>query len=171
MAVERDIDGFGEARSAIWWTSGRGKRASETEVASSITHLLDTSAILAHYFDEAGAAEVDAIWQQPGSKPAICVLTIPELRTRLDQELTDSTEAQSAFDLYVNQLTTCVPIDRATADEAMRLRRASPSRLPLVDACIAGCAKKHNCFLVHRDPHMDQLPAEAVRQLRLPDNL
>lgn len=140
-------------------------------MAATITHLLDTSAILAHYFDEAGAAEVDAVWQQPGNKPAICVLTIPELRTRLDEELTDAAEAERAFDLYVNQLTTCVPVDRAAADEAMRLRRSSPSRLPLVDACIAGCARKHNCLLVHRDPHMDQLPADTVRQLRLPDKL
>lgn len=30
---------------------------------ASVTHILDTSAILAHYFDEPGAAEVDAIWR------------------------------------------------------------------------------------------------------------
>jgi len=138
---------------------------------AAITHLLDTSAILAHYFDEPGAAEVNALWQQPGCKPAICVLTIPELRTRLHEEVTDSAEADRAFDLYVNQLTTSLPVDRMVADEAMRLRLASPSRLPLVDACIAGCAKRHNCLLVHRDPHMDQLLTESVRQLRLPDKV
>ena len=45
----------------------------------------------------------------------------------------------------------------------------TPSRLPLVDACIAACAGKHHCVLVHRDPHMDALPRAAVRQMRLPD--
>ncbi len=138
-------------------------------MAATFTHLLDTSAILAHYFDEPGAAEVDAIWQQPGNRAAICALTIPELRTRLDEELADASEAERAFDLYVNQLTACLPVDRATAHEAMRLRRVSPTRLPLVDACIAGCAKRHDCILVHRDPHMDRLPAKSVRRLRLPD--
>lgn len=136
-----------------------------------VTHLLDTSAILAHYFDEPGATEVDAIWQQPENKPAISVLTIPELKTRLCEEITDTEEVDRAFDLYVNQLTTGIPIDRAVADEATRLRESTPSRLPLVDACIAACATTHHCLLVHRDPHMDALPKAAVRQLRLPDKV
>jgi predicted nucleic acid-binding protein len=136
---------------------------------AAVSHLLDTSAILAHYFDEPGAAEVNAVWQQKSNKPAIRVLTIPELRTRLEAEGADPAEAERAFDLYVNQLTTCLPVDRASAEDAVRLRRLSPSRLPLVHACIAGCARRHDCLLVHRDPHMDQLPADAVKQLRLPD--
>lgn len=134
-----------------------------------ITHLLDTSALLAHYFDEPGAAEVDAIWQESDNKPAICVLSVPELKTRLREEVDDADEADRAFDLYVNQLTSSVSVDRAVADEAARLRELSPARLPLVDACIAGCASQHGCILVHRDPHLDALSAEAVRQLRLPD--
>jgi len=136
---------------------------------ASVTHILDTSAILAHYFDEPGADEVNAIWSQKGSAPAICTLTIPELRTRLQVEIADPTEIERVFDLYVNQLTVCLPVDRATAEEAMQLRQCSPSRLPLVDACIAACARRHQCLLVHRDPHMDGLPSDAVRQLRLPD--
>lgn len=138
---------------------------------AAVTHLLDTSAILAHYFDEPGAAEVNAIWQRRDNKVGICALTIPELRTRLREELDDREEAQRAFELYVDQLTTSVPVDRSAAHEAAQLRESSPSRLPLVDACIAGCAKQHNCVLVHCDPHMDQLPARAVRQLRLPDSV
>ncbi len=136
---------------------------------ASVTHILDTSAILAHYFDEPGASEVDALWRQKGNTPAICVLTIPELRTRLQAEIADQTEVERVFDLYVNQLAVCLPVDRATAEEAMQLRLTSPSRLPLVDACIAGCARRHQCILVHRDPHMDTLPSDHIRQLRLPD--
>lgn len=134
-----------------------------------ITHLLDTSALLAHYFDEPGAAEVDAIWQHPENKPAICVLSIPELTTRLQTEVGDAQVVERVIDLYANQLTVSVPVDRAAADLAAGLRESVPSRLPLVDACIAGCAQVHDCLLVHRDPHMDQLPADAVRQMRLPD--
>ncbi len=135
---------------------------------AAITHILDTSAILAHYFDEPGAAKVDAIWQDKNNKPAICALTVPELKTRLLMELGNQPEAIRAFGLYVDELTTSVPVDRAVADEAAALRESSPSRLPLVDACIAGCAKLHRCVLVHRDPHLAQLP-KTVRQLHLPD--
>ena len=135
---------------------------------AAITHILDTSAILAHYFDEPGAAEVDAIWKDKKNKPAICALTVPELKTRLLVEVNDRAEVNDAFKLYVDELTTSVPVDRAVADEAAALRDLSPARLPLVDACIAGCAKQHGCVLVHRDPHLAQLPT-TIRQLHLPD--
>lgn len=136
---------------------------------ASYTHLLDTSALLAHYFGEAGAAEVNAIWQDPANKPAICVLSIAELRTRLLTEISSVEEVERVYDLYVNQLTASVPVDRRVAEEASRLRESAQRRLPLVDACIAGCAKLYDCLLVHRDPHMDQLPESALLQIRLPD--
>lgn len=132
------------------------------------SHLLDTSALLAHYFDEAGAAEVDAIWQDPASRPAICVLTLAELRTRLSIEIESTDEIDRVYDLYANQLTACVPVDRRTAELAARLRDEAEHRLPLVDACIAACARLHDCPLVHRDPHLDSL-AGSVRLVRLPD--
>lgn len=135
---------------------------------AAITHLLDTSAILAHYFDEPGSQLVDAIWQDRANKPAICVLTIPELRTRLSEELNDPVEADRVCDLYVNLLTVSIPVDRAAAEEAAELRAAAPPRLPLVDACIAACAALHGAILVHADRHMNSLPANRVRQLRLP---
>lgn len=134
-----------------------------------LTHLLDTSALLAHYFDEAGGAEVDALWQDPSNELAICVLTIAELRTRLAIELGDRQEVDRVVGLYVDQLTRCVAVDRRIAEEAARLRETSRQRLPLVDACIAGSAKIHRCTLVHRDPHLDQIPATDLVQMRLPD--
>jgi predicted nucleic acid-binding protein len=83
-------------------------------------------------------------------------------------EVNDRAEVNRAFKLYVDELTIIVPVDRAVADEAAVLRESAPSRLPLVDACIAGCAKRHHCVLVHRDPHFAQLPI-TVQQLQLPD--
>lgn len=136
---------------------------------ASITHILDTSAILAHYFDEPGGTEVDALWQNPDNRLAICVLSIPELKTRLRAEVDDEVEIERAFDLYVNQLTIAVPVDRGVACAAVSLRESMPSRLPLFNACIAGCAGRHDCLLVHRDPHMDPLSAALVRRMRLPD--
>ena len=135
---------------------------------AAITHILDTSAILAHYFDEPGAAEVDAIWQDRKNVIAICALTVPELKMRLHVEVNERAEVNRAFKLYVDELTTTVPVDREVADEAAALRESAPSRLPLVDACIAGCARRHGCVLVHRDPHLAQLPGSFL-QLHLPD--
>jgi len=136
---------------------------------TAITHLLDTSALLAHYFDEPGAREVNELWLQAQNRLAICVLSIPELKGRLLEEISDAREVDRVFDLYVNQLTTSIAVSRAVAEEALRLREAASTRLPLVDACIAACAKCHSCTLVHRDPHLDGIPVKALARLRLPD--
>ncbi len=132
------------------------------------THVLDTSAILAHYFEEPGAEEVETIWQDADSCPAICVLTIPELRTRLLEETGDSNEVERVMELYVDLLSLNLSVDKSVAERATELRSQSPNRIPLVDACIAACASWNGAVLVHRDPHMDELPAE-VKRIRLPD--
>ena len=136
---------------------------------AAVTHLLDTSALLAHYFDEPGAEEVDRLWQQPGNKLAISVLSIPELKTRLRGEVADAKEVERAFGLYANELTVSIPVSRAVAEEAVRLREATPRRLPLIDALIAASASNADCVLVHRDPHMDDIPTRLVRRMRLPE--
>lgn len=135
------------------------------------THILDTSAILAHYFDEPGAEEMEVLWSKPGIKLGIYVLTIPELQTRLRAEVNDEAEIEQAFHLYVDQLTVSFPVDIAIAHEAGRLRESCSSRLPLVDACIAACAGMNGCILVHRDPHMSGLAPGQPEQLQLPGKI
>lgn len=139
------------------------------ESMAKYTHLLDTSALLAHYFDESGAEEVDAIWRDSRNRPAICVLTVAELRTRLLVVLESRTEIEKTLDLYLNELTASMPVNREVAEGASHLRESVPGRLPLVDACIASCAVACGGVLVHRDPHMDQLSSAGVQQIRLPD--
>ena len=82
------------------------------------THLLDTSALLAHYFDEPGAAEVDAIWQDSANDTVLCVLSIAELRSRLRTVTSNAPEVEKAYHLYVKELTRCLPIDRPVAELA-----------------------------------------------------
>lgn len=137
---------------------------------ASPTHLLDTSALLAHYFDEPGAAEVDALWQDSGHEIAICTLTVPELHSRLVAELPELPEQiEHALERYFDELTSAIAVDRQVAEEAARLRAAARGRVPLVDACIAAAAVSTGAILVHRDPHFDRLPPERPRQLRLPE--
>lgn len=133
-----------------------------------ITHVIDTSAILAHYFDEPGAAIVDELWQGTGSRIGICVLTLPELKGRLTAEVSDRQEVERAFSQYVDDLTANLVVDRETAESAILLRESVDTRLPLVDALIAACARVHSAVLVHRDPHMSSIPEGMVAQLVLP---
>ena len=134
---------------------------------SRISHVLDTSALLAHYFNEPGAGVVESLWSDKFSSVAISAVTIAELKGRLLQEITDDAESAKAADAYLNELTICLPVDRATAELAWQLRQASPGRLPLVDALIAATARAAGAILVHKDPHMSQIPAGLVRQIML----
>ena len=134
-----------------------------------VTHVLDTSAILAHYFDEPGAEMVERLWHDSGNRVAICVLTLPELKGRLAEEVPDRQEIERAFGQYVDELTASLVVDREAARSAILLRESVDGRLPLVDAVIAGCAHAHSAVLVHRDPHLAAIPHDLVPQLVLPE--
>ena len=134
----------------------------------SITHVLDTSALLAHYFDEPGAEVVQQLWASGGGKPAICAVTVAELRSRLREELADTAEAALAAEAYLDELTVCLPVDRQVAELAWQVRESVSARLPLVDALIAATARSVDAVLVHRDPHLAAIPRKMVKQLLLP---
>jgi predicted nucleic acid-binding protein len=134
---------------------------------SGISHVLDTSAILAHYFNEPGAEVIERLWSDESSSIAVSAVTIAELKGRLRQEITEDAESSTAADAYLNELTVCLPVDRATAELAWQLRLAAPGRLPLVDALIAATARAAGAILVHKDPHMSQIPQGLVRQIVL----
>ena len=136
---------------------------------SRITHVLDTSALLAHYFNEPGAGLIEGLWSNETFRIGISAVTVAELKGRLHQELTDDTEAMRAAEAYLNELTTCLPVDRATAEMAWQLRQVTPDRLPLVDSLIAATARAAGAILVHKDPHMSQIPDGLVRQTSLVD--
>ena len=133
-----------------------------------ITHVLDTSALLAHYLREPGAGDVNVILARGLEETGISLITVVELRGRLTELVADTTEAERAFKLYTETLTTTVPFTRETAEAAMELRSATRPRLPLVDALIAASARQHGAILVHRDSHMAGIPTTLVNQKVLP---
>ena len=126
---------------------------------SAVSHLLDTSAVLAHYFDEPGAEIVDGLWQDSRNRVGICVLTLPELRWRLQASRTN--DRPSCRRAHVQP-------GRGPVAESAALRREAAERLPLTDAIIAGCAHAAKAVLVHRDPHMESIPQRLVAQIVLP---
>jgi predicted nucleic acid-binding protein len=131
---------------------------------SRVTHVLDTSAILAHYFNEPGADAVQALWESGSARIGISVLTIPELKGRLSQETAHTAESLSAAEACLGELTVALPVDRATAEMAWQIRAASKERLPLVEAVIAATARVADAVLVHKDPHMARIRNELVHQ-------
>ncbi len=133
-----------------------------------ITHVLDTSAILAHYLREPGAEEVNGILARGPEETGLPLIALVELGGRLAEVAAEAQEAGRAFKLYTETLTTVLPFSRETADAAMELRSATRPRLPLVDALIAASAKQHGAILVHRDPHMAGIPTSLVSQRMLP---
>jgi predicted nucleic acid-binding protein len=132
-----------------------------------ITHLLDSSAILAHYLDEPGGREVNDLLGQ-SEAIALSVVSFPEIKIRLLELVSDASEAERVFKLYSEDLTTPIEVSKEVAEAATRLRELVRPRLPTIHALIAACAKVHNAVLVHRDPHMSAIPTDEVRQLILP---
>lgn len=132
-----------------------------------MTHLLDTSAILAHYLDESGADEVESLLAQGPDKVSMAAPSWVELDTRLRELVPDQKARQNAFLQYTTSLTSLLPVDGEASLAAIRLRNSAPGRLPLADALIAGVADAAGLILVHRDPHFDAIP--GLKVLRLPN--
>jgi len=131
------------------------------------THVLDTSAILAHYWDEPGADLVDDLFRSRGARLGVSTVTVAELRGLLSRE--DPVEAGEVgvVSRYVDDLAVSIPADRTIAELAWQLRAAAPQRLPLVDAIIAATARSCDAILVHKDSHLAGIPEGLVRQLVL----
>lgn len=134
-----------------------------------MTHLLDTSAILAHFLDEPGAEEVDALL---AGGPEVAALAAPswvELERRLQELIPSATEAAQVLQHYSHSLCSFIPVGEAATRAAMLIRQSAADRLPMVDALIAGCAEANGLVLVHRDRHMDAIKSSELATIRLPD--
>ena len=134
-----------------------------------MTHLLDTSAILAHYLDEPGADQVCALLAGGRAVVALAAPSWPELARRLTELIVDPVAAARVHHSYTRDLCAFIPLDEPATLAAMRIQQACRTRLPLVDTLIAGCAAHANLILVHRDPHLDAISPRQLRMLRLPD--
>ena len=130
-----------------------------------MTHLLDTTALLAHFLDEVGADQVDALLALGPDRIALAAPTWVELHTRLHEILGGGPEMEAVFHDYTAVLTRMLPVDEAAIRAAIRLRTLTPGRLPLSDALIAGTASAAGLILVHRDAHFDTVPDLEILRL------
>jgi predicted nucleic acid-binding protein len=132
-----------------------------------ITHILDTSAILAHYLKENGADTVDAILRS-SPEVGVSLLSLIELKTCLGSLRADQKEIDRAFRLYADSILSNIPVNREIANLAVQIRETTRPRVPLVDSVIAATAKAHDAVLVHRDPHLAAIPLSSLKQIVLP---
>lgn len=130
------------------------------------TYLLDTSAWLAHVFDEPGADEVTALFEDAEATIALSALSILEAHARFRVRNRDA-DFEEMLENYGPVFTRIYPVDESIVRRAIALRRAGTKRLSALDSLIAATAAQHNAILVHRDAHFMALPSETVTQLPL----
>ncbi len=94
----------------------------------------------------------------------IAAISWLELRIQLERH----EHRDAALAIYEATLAGTFDITREVADAAYEIRRATKSRIPVVDSLIAGAARVHGMELVHRDKHMAAIPARFVKQRMLP---
>ena len=134
-----------------------------------LTHLLDTSAVLAHRQGERGSDIVQALFDDKSNRLGICVVTILEFHMRLHVLGLNEAEREAEVARYTTLFDLIVPVTKSVCAIAVRLKLGSTSRLPSIDSLIAASAQFHDATLVHRDPHFLSVPATLLRQELLPE--
>ena len=134
-----------------------------------VTHVLDTSALLAYYLKENGWEVVHQLIFDATCQLRVSSATWLEFQVRLPNLTLDTAQRAEVMALYRTLLGEGIPADDAIAARAFLLRQEAAERLPNMDALIAATAAEYDAILVHRDPHMAGIPTTAVAQLVLPD--
>jgi predicted nucleic acid-binding protein len=133
-----------------------------------MTHLLDTSALLAHYLAEPGAAQVQALFEDNAAVVGTSILALFEFEIRLHQLGIDAATRISELNRYRALMSEIVMVDEDVRSEAIRLRTGATARASAMDTLIAATGSLRNAILVHRDPHFSVIPASMLKQVLLP---
>ena len=133
-----------------------------------MTHILDTSAWLAHLLHESGMERVSLLLLDPACKVGITTPSILELHNRL-KILGRTAQWEEILQGYQAILEPFHAITESVAHRAILLRQSTTTRLPAIDSLIAATASIHNAILVHRDPHFLTIPDNLLKQELLPE--
>ena len=127
-----------------------------------MTFCLDTSALLAHYRDEAGGDRVQEIMD--GTRVFVASITITEFSRRMLALGSPVDEIERVLADYRLMFSSVAPIDEKAAVRAFEISFRSAGRIPLADTFIAAAASLSGSVLVHRDPHFSSIPADLLAQ-------
>ena len=133
-----------------------------------MTGLLDTSALLAYFLDEAGADGVQQLINDNTNRLGISVLTLMEFELRLHVlklPIPDIQTQLANLRVWINEI---VPVTEEISAKAIHLKLTSSIRLPSMDALIAATASVNKAIFVHRDPHFANIAVSELSQQSLP---
>jgi predicted nucleic acid-binding protein len=133
-----------------------------------MTHLFDTSALLAHYLAESGADRVQALFDDETNSIGICVVSFLKFEVRLREMGLSESERQVEIQRYKTLFDEVISVNEAVCSKAADLKFSATPRLPNIDALIAASAALHGASLVHRDPHFPGIPTASLAQEMLP---
>ena len=133
-----------------------------------MTHLLDTSALLAHYLGEPGADRIQSLFEDATAIVGTSILAMYEFDLRLHLLGIDATSRMTELNRYGALLSEIVNVDEAVRSEAVSLRVSASARVSAMDTLIAATASSHRAVLVHRDPHFSAISAGRLKQELLP---
>ena len=134
---------------------------------SKATHVLDTSALLAHAFQEPGYERVRELLHDQTAVLGLSAAVLFEFQVRLQEKGVLNRHAETVAE-YEALFDILIPVDNKVANEAFQLKRDTLERLPAIDALIAACAKVHDAVLIHRDPHIAHIAPHLLKQEILP---
>jgi predicted nucleic acid-binding protein len=130
---------------------------------TALTHLLDTSAWLAHLFRERGSETVSALLLRPDAQVGVALLSIVEVHARM-RSLGIERRFDEVIDQYRHLFAHILPVDETTAIRAVALRQNAGAHVPAMDSHIAATASIHDAVLVHRDPHFLAIDPDGLKQ-------
>ncbi|MBX3744731.1 MAG: PIN domain-containing protein [Verrucomicrobiae bacterium] len=133
-----------------------------------MTHLFDTTALLAHYLAENGAERVQALLEDERVVVGVSILSLYEFELRLHHLGLDEPTRAGELDRYRELLDRVVDVHEAVRGEAIRLRTRAIAHISAMDALIGATASLHGATLVHRDPHFSAIPTALLCQELLP---
>ena len=128
-----------------------------------LTYLLDTSAWLAHIFDEPGAEAITSLLEDPNTELVVSALSIVEVHGHF-RARRRTAEFDEVMDIYRQLFSRIIPANEAVALQAIDLREGASARIPAIDSLIAATADHHGAILVHRDRHFLVVPGELLQQ-------
>jgi hypothetical protein len=100
-----------------------------------MTHLLDTSAILAHHLAESGADRMQALFDDETNHLGVCVVSFLEFEVRLREMGLSESERQGEILRYKTLFDEVILVDEAVCSKAAELKfsatpRAAQHRCP-----------------------------------------
>lgn len=129
--------------------------------------VLDTSALLTYFEDEAGADQVEGLLEQAHQQQAFLLVSFISFMEIFYITLREQGEdvARERLALLQQLPLICVESDPATGLAAGHLKAVYP--LSLADCWVAALAEQFGAVLVHKDPEFEFL-GDRIKTLSLP---